>query len=119
VAKPRQQSLAETLGQRVRAVLMAVGAALYALTVIGAALALSFLALLVVAAFRGGEEGAVALAVAWLSRAIPWTVVLGALSALLYSSYRRRTSSAGIFAFFMGNVLAAGAGGLLIGLVLR
>lgn len=110
---------APSFAERVRAVLMTVGAALYALTVIGAALALSFVGLLVAAALRGGGEGAVDLALSWLKGALPGTVVLGALSALLYGAYRRRTSTAGIFAFFMGNVLAAGAGGLLLAMLLR
>jgi hypothetical protein len=98
---------------------MTVGAALYALTVIGAALALSFMGLLAAAALRGPGEGAVDVALSWLRAGLPGTVILGALSALLYGAYRRRRSTAGIFAFFMGNVLAAAAVGLLLAALLR
>lgn len=107
------------LTEGVRAFLTTVGAALYALTVVGAALALSFVGLLAAAALRGGGEDAVAQAVSWLEAALPGTVFLGALSAFLYRTYRRRRSTAGIFAFIMGNVLAAGGGGLLVAALLR
>jgi hypothetical protein len=109
----------QSFADRVRSILMTVGSVFYALAVIGAALGLSFLALLAAAALRGGVEGAVDAALSWLRAALPGTAVLGALSALLYGAYRRRRSTAGIFAFFMGNVLVAGAGGLLVAALLR